>query len=100
MGEESKNKEKEEKENEIREKLDAKEKEKEKREEPEEENIDIEGEEDWNSKGIRLSFAGKYNEAILCFDKAIERKPDDWTAWFNNPNLYSFFCSLYCSSET
>ena len=87
MREESKSKGKEEKENEIKEKLDAKEKEKEKREEPEEENIDIEGEEDWNSKGIRLSFAGKYNEAILCFDKAIERKPDDRTAWFNKGNV-------------
>jgi tetratricopeptide (TPR) repeat protein len=36
----------------------------------------------WNSKGNTLTWLDKYNEAIKCYDKAIELKPDYADAWY------------------
>ena len=37
--------------------------------------------EDWNDKGRALYKQGKYEEAIKCFDKAIEIDPNFISAW-------------------
>ena len=40
----------------------------------------------WNNKGLALNSLGKYDEAIKCYDKAIEIDPDDADTW-NNKGL-------------
>ncbi len=37
----------------------------------------------WNNKGVALSALGRHEEAIRCFDKAIEIQPEYTTAWKN-----------------
>ena len=45
---------------------------------------------DWDNKGYTLYSQGKYEEAIKCFDKALEINPQDAYAWCNKGNsLYS-----------
>jgi tetratricopeptide (TPR) repeat protein len=38
---------------------------------------------DWVEKGIALTLAGKYNESIAAFDKAVELNPQYADAWYN-----------------
>ena len=40
----------------------------------------------WRNKGDALYFLGKYDEAIKCYDKAIEIDPNDADVW-NNKGL-------------
>ena len=40
----------------------------------------------WNNKGLALNSLGRYDEAIKCYDKAIEIDPNDADAW-NNKGL-------------
>ena len=37
----------------------------------------------WNNKGNALHNLGKYNEAIKCYDEAIELEPSNAYAWHN-----------------
>jgi len=37
----------------------------------------------WRNKGLALYFLGKYEEAIKCYDKAIEIDPNDADVWNN-----------------
>jgi tetratricopeptide (TPR) repeat protein len=37
--------------------------------------------EDWFNKGVALGLQGKYDEAIMAFDKAIEINPQYVAAW-------------------
>jgi len=37
----------------------------------------------WFKKGLDLSEAGKYQEALECFEKAIEINPKEEIAWYN-----------------
>ncbi len=41
----------------------------------------------WNSKGIELGKLGKYQEAIACFDRALERNPRDEEALHNKGTI-------------
>jgi tetratricopeptide (TPR) repeat protein len=45
---------------------------------------------EWNEKGCDLGDQGKHQEAIKCFDKAIEIEPNDIDAWNGKGN------ALYC----
>jgi len=38
---------------------------------------------EWNDEGIKLASEGKYENALECFDKAIEINPQYANAWFN-----------------
>ena len=40
----------------------------------------------WNNKGLSLDMLGKPEEAIECYDKAIEMDPADPGAWYNKGN--------------
>jgi tetratricopeptide (TPR) repeat protein len=37
----------------------------------------------WNNKGVALEALGRHEEAIRCFQKAIEIEPSYATAWKN-----------------
>jgi tetratricopeptide (TPR) repeat protein len=37
----------------------------------------------WNNKGVSLVALKRYDEALLCFEKAIKIYPGYWTAWMN-----------------
>jgi len=37
----------------------------------------------WHNKGVDLAKLGKYEEAIACYDKALEIDPKDESAWYN-----------------
>lgn len=39
---------------------------------------------DWNMMGINLTIAGRYDEAIDAFSRAIALEPDYYEAWRNN----------------
>jgi Flp pilus assembly protein TadD/predicted amidohydrolase len=45
--------------------------------------VDTERAHNWFRKGVALGELGKYEEAIKCYDKAIEIKPNDEEAWYN-----------------
>ncbi len=38
---------------------------------------------DWNQKGVSLHSLGRYDEAVRCFDRALEMKPKDALIWNN-----------------
>ena len=38
---------------------------------------------EWYFKGLDFGVEGKYNEAIMCYDKAIEIDPEFVYAWYN-----------------
>lgn len=35
----------------------------------------------WYNQGEMLANLGRYEEALVCFDKAVEVQPDDYAAW-------------------
>ena len=37
----------------------------------------------WRNKGASLHILGSYQEAIACFDQAIELEPKDAFPWYN-----------------
>ncbi len=37
----------------------------------------------WNNMGNKYSFKGEKNQAIDCWNKAVEIKPDKFETWFN-----------------
>lgn len=37
----------------------------------------------WNNKGLSLYALGRYNEALYCYDKALEVQPNYANAWYN-----------------
>jgi tetratricopeptide (TPR) repeat protein len=43
---------------------------------------------DWSYKGLALSNLGKLQEALPCFDKALEKNPGDLIAWNNKGLVY------------
>jgi len=42
--------------------------------------------EGWNHQGLELAESGRGEEALACFDQAIELKPDDYDVWINRGN--------------
>ncbi len=40
----------------------------------------------WNNKGASLNALGRYQDALICFDKTLEIDPYDATAWNNKGN--------------
>jgi CHAT domain-containing protein/Tfp pilus assembly protein PilF len=44
----------------------------------------------WFGKGVILSVVGRYQEALDCFDKALQLKPDAYEIWHNKGNLFSY----------
>jgi len=48
----------------------------------------------WRNKGGALYFLGKYEEAIKCYDKAIEIDPNNSVVW-NNKGLALYFLGKY-----
>ena len=42
----------------------------------------------WNNKGIALDDLGKHEEAIKCYDKALELNPKYEKAWNNKGNTF------------
>jgi tetratricopeptide (TPR) repeat protein len=47
------------------------------------EEIEIKAIWEWNDKGFSLHYLEKYEEALACFDKAIELNPGYAEAWVN-----------------
>jgi tetratricopeptide (TPR) repeat protein len=43
----------------------------------------------WSYQGFKLHMAGKYKEAIECFDKVIELDSNDALAWYNKGNAFA-----------
>ena len=41
---------------------------------------------EWNNKGTSLEKVGRYEEAIKCYDKALEVNPQQTETWFNKGN--------------
>ena len=37
----------------------------------------------WYNKGVDLHRSGDYKKAIQCFDRALEKDPEDADAWYN-----------------
>jgi tetratricopeptide (TPR) repeat protein len=37
----------------------------------------------WNNRGISLNKLGRYNEAVMSYDKVISLNPDKFEAWYN-----------------
>lgn len=50
---------------------------------------------DWVNRGITLYNQGKYDEAIKCYDKAIELNPQAAEVWYNKGTVFSKNLSRY-----
>lgn len=50
----------------------------------------------WNNKGVSLSILGRQDEAVACFQKAIEIDPEYAVAW---KNLAVAYRSLHREKE-
>jgi Flp pilus assembly protein TadD/ribosomal protein S27AE len=57
----------------------------------------------WFNRGVALEKIGKSDQAVECFDKALEENPNDSWAWFNKGvslhRLGSLGEALYCYSK-
>jgi tetratricopeptide (TPR) repeat protein len=42
----------------------------------------------WNNKGIALSRLKRFEDAIACYDKAIELDPNHANAWYNKAKAF------------
>jgi tetratricopeptide (TPR) repeat protein len=51
----------------------------------------------WNEKGNVYYKLKKYDEAIKCYDKAIEIDPNFTHAWNNNNSIYSIILDKWCA---
>ncbi|HEX5519266.1 MAG TPA: tetratricopeptide repeat protein, partial [Candidatus Nitrosocosmicus sp.] len=54
---------------------------------------------DYYNKGISLYYLGSYNEAIACYDKAIELNPDYADA-YNNKGISLYYLGSYNEANT